>query len=221
MAALPALVSIQSPLSFVSLVPATSLPLQREPGLLLISPLGDIRYWEHISLALSGVDRWKDAGRENALVDGELVRALEALSPTSYLISTSHARVLLLSIKSIGGRKEISVRPFDRAQGWRGSIWSTVFGAKALDPKAGIRALAVSKPQATVEEERTVYAVTEKSVQVWRIPARDEAGERLAVEHDLLTPVLEALKGDKVGYEELVDNVAEVEIIDVKVSLSE
>ncbi|KAL8293054.1 hypothetical protein RQP46_000748 [Phenoliferia psychrophenolica] len=210
---LPTSVSIQSPLPFVSLVPATSQPSQREPGLLLISPIGDIRYWEHLSMALSGVERYKET--KAGLNDGELVRGLALLSPTSYLVSTSQSRVLVITITSIAGRTGLTVRPYDRALGWRGSIWSTVFGAKQLDPRAGILALAVSEP-AESDGERTAYAVTEKSVQVWRIPAREESGERLAVEHDLLTAVLEALKGEKVGYEELTDNTAAVEIIDAK-----
>lgn len=211
---LPASVTIQSPLSFVSLVPATSQPSQREPGLLIIGPDGEIRYWEHVSMALSGADRFKHA--EMDLQPGELVRGVTALSPAAYLVATSQSRVLAVTLASVGGRTTVGVRAYDRALGWRGSIWSTVFGAKQLDPRAGILALPVSEP-APGDGERIAYAVTEKSVQVWRVPAREEGGERLAVEHDLLTAVLEALKGDKVSYEELTDNVNRVEIIDAKV----
>lgn len=30
-----------------------------EPGLILVSPSGEVRFWEHLSLALSNVDRYQ------------------------------------------------------------------------------------------------------------------------------------------------------------------
>lgn len=211
---LPPTVSVFSPLSFASLVPATSHQSQREPGLLVISTTGDIRFWDNVSMALSGVDRWKSASA--GIVDGELVRGLTMITPSSYLVSTSQSRLLSIAITSTGGRAELSVRPYERALGWAGSVWSAVFGSKAADPRAGILAVAVS--EAMVDEERVLYAFTEKSVQVWRIPAREEGGERLAVEQDLFAGVLEALAGEKVGNEEWAQNLGNVEVVDAKLT---
>lgn len=211
---LPATISAFSPLSFASFVPTSTHPSSREPGLLVLSTTGDIRYWENVSMALSGVDRWKSASA--GLFDGELVRGLHQLSSTAYLISTSQARLLLISLSSVGGRVDLAVRPFERPHGWAGSVWSAVFGAKAADPRAGILALALSGP--TVDGERIAYAVTEKNVQVWRLPARDDGGARLAIEQDLFAGVLEALLGEKVGNEEWAINEGKVEIVDAVVA---
>lgn len=165
-------------------------------------------------MALSGVDRWKSALAP--LNEGELVRGLTMASPSAFLISTSHSRVLVVSVSSGGGRISINVRVLDRALGWAGSVWSAVFGGKAADPKAGILALTVSAPGRN--GEKLAYAVTDKNVQVWRIPGLDDGVERLAVEQDLFAGVLEGLKGGTVGNEEWAINEGKVEIVEVKVT---
>jgi nuclear pore complex protein Nup133 len=217
---LPSNISAFTPLSFASFVPSPSpsshQQAQREPGLLTISTTGSLRYWDSISMALSGVDRFKPASAN--LHEGELVRGLKLLSPTSYLVSTSQSRVLLVGISSVGGRVEVSVRPLERAVGWAGSVWSAVFGARTADPRAGILAMALLAPGSAGEGTSLAYAVTEKNVQVWELPARDDGGERLLVEQDLFAGVLEALAGEKVGNEEWAMNSGKVEVVDALVA---
>ncbi|GAA6004642.1 hypothetical protein JCM10207_000965 [Rhodosporidiobolus poonsookiae] len=222
-APLPPNVTAYSPLPFATLVPSassSSLSSQREPGLLICSNTGVIRFWEAVSLSLSGVDRFKSA--RAPLQDGELIRALHPVAPATYLASTSHARVLAVCIASVGGRAELAVRPLERQVGWAGSVWSAVFGSgKTVDPRAGILALAVAPPKsAGAETERTVYAVMEKTVQVWSVPTRgaESGGERLVVEQDLFHGVLEALAGEKVGNEQWALNQGEVEVVDAAVT---
>ncbi|BGP37735.1 hypothetical protein JCM10449v2_001657 [Rhodotorula kratochvilovae] len=206
-----------SPLSFASLVPSPSQTTQREPGLLAVSNTGTVRFWESISLSLAGADRFKSLSL--ALAEGELVRDLVLLSPTTYLASTSQSRIFALSIVSHGGRATLAARMLERAVGWAGSVWSAVFGSKAVDPRAGILALAVSPPAAgAAEGERTVYAVQEKSAQVWKVPARAEGGERLVAEQDVFHAVLEAIAGEKVGNEQWAMNEGRVEIVDAAVT---
>ena len=53
----------------------TSSATSREPGLLLISPNGEYRFWEHVGMALSGVDKFID-GQINDLNNGETVTGL-------------------------------------------------------------------------------------------------------------------------------------------------
>ncbi|GAA6029226.1 hypothetical protein JCM8097_003577 [Rhodosporidiobolus ruineniae] len=223
-APLPANVTAFSPLAFASLVPAPSQQAQREPGLLLASNTGTLRFWDTVSLALSGVDRFKTAFLP--LADDELVRDLRLVSPSTYLLSTSRARVFIVSVTSVGGRADLAARPLERQVGWAGSIFSAVFGAsgKAVDPRAGILALAVSPGKgssAAADKERTVYAVMEKSVQVWTVPTRggESGGERLVVdEQDIFHGVLEALKGEKVGNDQWALNGGQVEVLDAAVT---
>ncbi|GAA5919787.1 hypothetical protein JCM1841_005860 [Sporobolomyces salmonicolor] len=217
-APLPSNVKAYSPLSFASLVPSASQThqqTQREPGLLVVSNFGSIRVWESVSMALSGVDRFKSTFA--TLNEGELIRDLKLLSPTAYLFSTSQSRIFVININSIGGRVEVEVRPLERAVGWAGSIWSSVFGTRTIDPRAGILALALSQ-SASNDGERTMYAVMEKSVQVWQVPSRGAGGERLVGEQDIFAGVLEALAGEKVGNEQWAMNEGRVEIVDAAVT---
>lgn len=212
-------VTAYSPLSFASLVPSPSQTTQREPGLLAVSNTGTVRFWESISLSLAGADRFKALSLPVA--EGELVRSLVLLSPTTYLASTSQSRIFALSVVSQGGRATLSARTLERAVGWAGSVWSAVFGTKAVDPRAGILALALAPPAPApggAEGERRVFAVQEKSAQVWEVPARGEGGERLVAEQDVFHAVLEAIAGEKVGNEQWAMNEGRVEIVDAAVT---
>ncbi|GAA5848319.1 hypothetical protein JCM8547_004477 [Rhodosporidiobolus lusitaniae] len=229
-ASLPSNITAFSPLSFASLVPASSQTTQREPGLLLCSTTGSLRYWDSLSLALSGVDRFKSSALNlSSSVSGEtqeLVREMTMLSPSTYLLSTSRARVFVVSIVSTSGRTELVARPLERQVGWAGSLFSAVFGSggKAIDPRAGILALAVAPPSSSstaTEKDRLVYAVQEKSVQIWAVPSRggEHGGERLLGEQDIFHALLSALasEGEKVGNEHWAMNEGQVEVLDAKV----
>ncbi|GAA5890992.1 hypothetical protein JCM8208_003123 [Rhodotorula glutinis] len=214
-------VTAYSPLSFASLVPSASQTAQREPGLIAVSNTGTVRFWDSISLSLAGADRFKSVSL--ALAEGELVRHVALVSPTTYLAATSQSRVFALSIVSQGGRATLAARPLERAVGWAGSVWSAVFGTKTVDPRVGILALAVAQPVSGAgggagDGARRVYAVQEKSAQVWDVPVRGEGGERLVAEHDVFHAVLEAIAGEKVGNEQWAMNEGKVEIVDAAVT---
>lgn len=166
-------------------------------------------------MALTGANRWKAGDAE--LADGELVRGITIHSPTSFLLTTSHSRLLQISLTSIGGKTELGVRAFDRAVGWAGSVWN-FFGGKGADPRrAGILALALSS--SSKEGERVAYAVSDRNAQVWRLPGRDDVGgERLFVEQDIFAGVLEAVSGQKLGNEAWAINEGKVEIADAQVT---
>jgi nuclear pore complex protein Nup133 len=166
-------------------------------------------------MALSGVERFKALNAP--LSEDELVRGLKMLSPTSYLVSTSQARLILVTISSVGGRVAVNARPLERAVGWAGSVWSAVFGGRQADPRAGVLALALSPANSAGEGKSWAYALTEKDVQVWEMPSRDDGGERLAVEQDVFAGVLEALSGEKVTNEDWAMNNGKVEIVDALV----
>lgn len=164
-------------------------------------------------MSLSGVERFK--ALQAPLHEGELVRDLKMLSPTSYIASTSQARLILVGITSAGGRVAVNARALERAIGWAGSVWSAVFGgSKQADPRAGVLALALSPSN---EGKRFAYALTEKDLQKWELPTRDDGGERLVVEQDVFMAILEGLSGSKVGHEAWAMNEGKVEIIDAVV----
>ncbi|GAA5966313.1 hypothetical protein JCM3765_005253 [Sporobolomyces pararoseus] len=225
---LPSALKAHSPLSFACLVPSstsTSSSLQREPGLLVLSPTGQLRLWDTVSLSLSGVDRYKSAllpGFESQ--SHELVRSLQLLSPTCYLAtSTSNSKIYIVTINNLGGRTELSTRVLEKSVGWASSILSSVFGGSGggrsstsrgtINSRAGILSLAISQQDA-VGGEKQVFAVMEKTAQVWNVSSGG-SGERLVgAEVDIFAGILEALEGRKVGNEQWAINEGKVEIID-------
>lgn len=111
---------------------------------------------------------------------------------------------------------EVALRPFDRAVGWAGSVWKFL-GGKASDPRSGILAIAISSAS-SVGGESIAYAVADRTVQVWKLPGRDdEGGERMLIEQDLFAGVLEGLMGQKPTNEIWALNEAKVEILDAQV----
>lgn len=166
-------------------------------------------------MALSGVERFK--ALTAPLNEGELARGLKMLSPTSYLISTSHSRILLVTMSFVGGRASVAIRALDRSVGWAGSMWTAVFGGQKADPSAGIRALAISEPNVAGDGRTLAYAMTDKSVQVWDLPWFGDGAERLATDQDIFASVLEGISGEKVTNEDWALNKAQAELIDAAV----
>lgn len=199
---------------------------------MVLSPTGQLRLWESVSLALSGVDRYK-----SAILPGfdlhqspttELVRSLHLLSPTCYLATTSasNSKIYIITISNLGGRTELSTRVLEKSVGWASSILSSVFGGSAgiggggssgsINPKAGILSLAISQedPRGGGGGEKQVFAVMEKTAQVWNVSSNG-SGERLVgAEVDIFAGILEALEGRKVGNEQWAINEGKVEILD-------
>lgn len=139
-----------TPLPLVSLVSHSSHPsdtARREPGLLLISPTGELRAWDSLSLALSGVERF--ATIRIQLQDAELVKCLQPIvsCPGSFILATSHTRLFRISISpGISGRPIVVSNLMTRSTTWGAKLGSLIRWGQAYDPKAGIVALAVCPP---------------------------------------------------------------------------
>ncbi|GAA5852763.1 hypothetical protein JCM3766R1_006149 [Sporobolomyces carnicolor] len=240
LANVPSSISALSPLSFACLVPAraSSSSSTLEPGLVVVSPHGQVRLWETVSLSLSGVDRYRSAtlaGFESSGGGLEVVRSLQALSPTCFLATTTSAtRFYVITVNSVAGRTELGTRVVEKNVGWASSILSSVFGGSTTTSSAassafsrtgggagGILSLAVSHASrgggGGAGEER-VYAVLDKTAHAWNV-STNGAGERLVgSEIDVFAGVLEALEGRKVGNEQWAMNEGRVEIVDAGVT---
>lgn len=203
-----------------------------------MSPHGQVRLWETVSLSLSGVDRYRSAtlaGFESSGGGLEVVRSLQALSPTCFLATTTSAtRFYVITVNSVAGRTELGTRVVEKNVGWASSILSSVFGGSTTTSSAassafsrtgggagGILSLAVSHASrgggGGAGEER-VYAVLDKTAHAWNV-STNGAGERLVgSEIDVFAGVLEALEGRKVGNEQWAMNEGRVEIVDAGVT---
>jgi len=109
----------------------------------------------------------------------------------------------------------------EKSVGWASSILSSVFGGgssskDSINPKAGILSLAISREgqPGIGGGEKQVFAVMEKTAQVWNVSSTG-SGERLVgAEVDIFAGILEALEGRKVGNEQWAINEGKVEIVD-------
>ncbi|TIB64724.1 hypothetical protein E3P78_01027 [Wallemia ichthyophaga] len=138
--------------------PATS----REPGLLLISPNGIYRFWEHVGMALSGVDRFIE-GQLNDLAQSESVTGLFESDPSHYILTTSFTNLKHIILAPSQGRLYPIVRPFPPTRG----VFARLFSSAAYSTSQQFSALALSKPDQF--GSRDLFALGERSVQVWSI----------------------------------------------------
>ncbi|TIC13544.1 hypothetical protein E3Q10_01047 [Wallemia mellicola] len=138
--------------------PATS----REPGLLLISPNGVYRFWEHVGMALSGVDKFIE-GQLNDLSDGETVTGLFESDPSHYILTTSLTNLKHVVLAPSQGRLYPIIRPFPRTRG----VFARLFSSGAYSTSEQFAALTLSQPDSF--GSRDLFAIGERSVQVWSI----------------------------------------------------
>ncbi|KAJ7111560.1 hypothetical protein C8R43DRAFT_1091558 [Mycena crocata] len=94
---------------FHELVPYTS---AREPGLILVSVSGQIRFWDSIGIGLAGGQNYttSDLGLSSDEVVTNLVRA----DPQTYIISTSSGLLFRLTLTSAGGKHHLTSHAFSR-----------------------------------------------------------------------------------------------------------
>ncbi|KAJ6630853.1 hypothetical protein B0H10DRAFT_2160229 [Mycena sp. CBHHK59/15] len=94
---------------FHELVPYAS---SREPGLILVSPPGEVRFWDSIGIGLAGGQNYTttDLGLSSDEVVTNLIRA----DPQTYILSTSFGLLLRLALTSAGGKYHLTPNPFSR-----------------------------------------------------------------------------------------------------------
>ncbi|WAQ86497.1 hypothetical protein PtA15_7A223 [Puccinia triticina] len=193
------LVNTLAPLPLASLISHSSNlsnTTRREPGLLLVSPTGELRAWDSLSLSLSGVDKF--ATIQIQLQDAELVRCLQPLisCPGSFILATSHTRLFRISISpGISGRPTVISSLMSRSTTWGTKLGSLIRWGQAYDPKAGIVALAVSPPlegdTSMGGGEAWALEVT-GNLQRWKLDF-SSGNERFVWEKEINSIVLESL----------------------------
>ncbi|KAH9465346.1 hypothetical protein Pst134EA_013234 [Puccinia striiformis f. sp. tritici] len=193
------LVNTLAPLPLASLISHSSnisTSTRHEPGLLLVSPTGELRAWDSLSLALSGVDKF--ATIQIQLQDAELVRCLQPLisCPGSFILATSHTRLFRISISpGMNGRPTVISSVMSRSTTWGTKLGSLIRWGQAYDPKAGIVALAVSPPlegdNSMAGGEAWALEVT-GNLQRWKLNF-SSGGERFVWEKEINSIVLESL----------------------------
>ncbi|RPD66182.1 hypothetical protein L227DRAFT_539315 [Lentinus tigrinus ALCF2SS1-6] len=157
--------------------------LQREPGLIVSSNIGQIRFWDSIGMGLAGGDNFSYSALN--LEQGEHVTSLTRADPQTYIISTSVGRLFRLSLTSSGGKYHLSNHVFSRPSSSLSltrllpGFWSV----QELQPQRGnINAVAICDLTRDASG-RVVWALVDTRLQQWNMSI--EGWEELLLEEDI------------------------------------
>ncbi|KAI0065375.1 hypothetical protein BV25DRAFT_1880143 [Artomyces pyxidatus] len=189
--------------------------VSREPGLILVSPSGELRFWDSIGIGLAGGDHYSKAQLE--LESGETATSLTRADPQTYVASTSQGRMFRLTLTSSGGKYHLAARLFSRPQSslslsrFLPSLWSSPI----LHSSTGnITAIALGPKTALGTD---VWALVDSHIQKWNIAA--EGWEEIVLEQDIVSIIRPAIQ-DSLRDASAADAYMDLELIDMAVETS-
>ncbi|PWN48686.1 hypothetical protein IE53DRAFT_389101 [Violaceomyces palustris] len=155
-------------------------PSGREPGFILTTPTGQVRFWEAMSASLTAGSEDRAQNVQMPLNPDEIVTGMQRCESNNFAISTSHSRMFRLNVVNLGGRLQAHVSAFSQPRG----IFGRLFGsASSLGfGSGGITCIAVGPAQSD-QAGRDVFAVGRTTIQKWRVA--EGLGERMIVEQDV------------------------------------
>ncbi|GFZ42386.1 hypothetical protein JCM24511_00101, partial [Saitozyma sp. JCM 24511] len=128
-----------------------------EPGVILLSPTGELRFWDSMSLALANVERYQVVQLE--LGSDDYAERIWHVEGNVFVITTTTSLAFRLTIVSQGGRLVPSVAPLTRPGGIFGRASTILFSAG--EDREGITAVTM--------EGGNVYMLAGRTVQKWVI----------------------------------------------------
>ncbi|CDZ97230.1 Nuclear pore complex, Nup133 component (sc Nup133) [Phaffia rhodozyma] len=181
-------------------------PSGREPGVLTISPQGEIRFWEGVSLALvDGGERFVEGMVAN-LSEGEKVEIVKEVEPGHYVLTTNYSLLHTLLITYPTGRPTLHTTAF-QLPSTHSSLLSRFFRAtphpSSFSPPDHLPRILLtilppaispnqSDPAASAEGgSKDLLVITNRSLQRWKISSR--SAPQLQTEQNLLEPIVKAL----------------------------
>ncbi|GBE81938.1 hypothetical protein SCP_0403120 [Sparassis crispa] len=185
----------------------------REPGLILVSYFGGVRFWDSIGMGLTGGETYSWSALD--LQEDECVTTLTRSDPQTYIISTSAGRLYLLMLTKTGGKYHLTNRVFSRQQSALSfsRLWPNFLTPPSIFPDAGnINSIALGISNKT-ESARDVWAVIETRVQKWRMHI--EGWEELLLDDDLGDAIRTAIREAFVSASQ-PDMDLDLELLDLK-----
>ncbi|KAF8636731.1 hypothetical protein AX17_003534 [Amanita inopinata Kibby_2008] len=198
---------------FHALVPYSP---NREPGLLLVSSVGLIRFWDSIGIGLTGGDRHYTANLN--LPDGQQVTNFIRSDSTTFIASTTTGSLYRITLTSSGGDEQLKFHLFSRPQTSMSfsrlipSLFSYASTPKLPDPGI-INSIALGAK--TLLGGREVWILIETRVQKWNL--NPEAWEELLFDipvYDLLSSSLQATSGSS---ERMPTDQLDLELLDLAI----
>ncbi|KAF5377077.1 hypothetical protein D9757_007737 [Collybiopsis confluens] len=200
---------------FHSLVPWGS---GREPGLILVSTAGEVRFWDSVGMGLAGGDRYSTI--HIALASEDIVTGLKRIDTQIYVISTATGSLFRLILTSTGGKYHLTSHPFSKPSTSLSltrlipffSSTSTAITQVEFEP-GNINAVALGAK--TMEGSREVWVLINSRVQRWEMKL--EGWEEALQDQDIADLTRMALRkkfGDAV---EKDDAKLDLELVDLVV----
>nr|GAT53189.1 methyltransferase type 11 [Mycena chlorophos] len=199
---------------FHGLVPYTS---AREPGLILVSVGGEIRFWASIGIGLAGGEHYSTTQLDLAS-DDEVTNLIRA-DPQTYILSTSSGSLFRLVLTSTGGKHHLTVHAFSRPSSGLSLSRLIPFLSPAslnsarITPELGnINSVALGGPTATGGRE--LWVLVDTRVQRWEM--RPEGWEEPLLDEDISAIAQAALRESLENVED-DDARLDLELVDLAV----
>ncbi|KAK0204765.1 hypothetical protein DFS33DRAFT_1322617 [Desarmillaria ectypa] len=202
---------------FCGLIPYSSYGTAREPGLILMSPSGEIRMWDSIGIGLAGGDHFSSVTL--SLSPDEFVTNLVRVDPQTYIASTTSGVLFRLMLISSGGNLHLTSHVFARPASSLSltRLYSSFFassGSKTplVSEPGNISALALG--HATVDGGE-IWALIDTRIQLWELKAE---GWEDIVRDDEVSEIIRAALRDTFGSSvEQDDANMDLELLDIAV----
>lgn len=204
----------------------------REPALVLLSNLGEMRFWDSIGIGLAGGDFYSTTNlglRGDELVTDFLrldVSATSILfarclpSPSqrqTYIASTNEGQLFRVSVTSSGGKRHLNAQKFSRPIPSRSfsnllpSLFSSpsTSNVHAAGAPGNISSISLGSPNSL--GGRSIWTLVDTRLQEWDLKV--EGGEEVVSEQDILELVRGAIRTSLPRVEQ--DNVKlDLELVD-------
>ncbi|KDQ60778.1 hypothetical protein JAAARDRAFT_190924 [Jaapia argillacea MUCL 33604] len=203
----------QATAPFHALVPFGTV---REPGLILVSPGGEVRFWDSIAMGLAGGEHYNATLLE--LDSGESVTTLTRSDAFTYVVSTSTGRLLRLTVTSSGGKYHLAFHVFSRPQSslsltrFLPSLWST----PTVETEGGyVSSVALGEGNTL---SRDVWALVETRVQKWNMTT--EGWEEIVMDEEIAEIIRPAIRAAFPAFSPGNDSDLDLELLDLAVEKS-
>ncbi|KIM87137.1 hypothetical protein PILCRDRAFT_64451 [Piloderma croceum F 1598] len=189
----------------------------REPGLILLSVKGEIRFWDSIGIGLAGGEHYSSTLLD--LVGSEYISNFIRADPQTYIATTSTGRLFRLTLTSSGGKNHLTPHVFSRPlpsltlANFLPSLFSS---PPTFQPDSG-NVSAVALGEKTLAGGKEVWALVDTRVQKWSMSV--EGWEEVVLDMEVagllrrgVRDIFEGVPGD--------DSELDLELVDIAVESS-
>ncbi|KAL0946843.1 hypothetical protein HGRIS_013011 [Hohenbuehelia grisea] len=188
----------------------------REPGLILVSPAGSVRFWDSIGIGLAGGENFSTI--DLGLSEEESVTNLVRADPQTYIATTTFGHLFRLTLSSAAGKHNLSCHVFAKPQSsmYMSRLLPSFFGspaAQVVSEPGNINAVALGANQPDVGQE--VWALIDTRVQKWDMKA--EGWEDNILDEDVASVIRTAVRGTFGATVEPDDAKMDLELLDIAI----